>query len=116
MKVLYDSGAVHESIKAVLKKSKDAGERRVVLVAYIGASADKFLSDPEGMEITCWLQPGATSAEALERLAKRGAKLFHAPDLHMKVYWSSIRGCVIGSANASASALGAGGLKEAGVC
>jgi hypothetical protein len=33
----------------------------------------------------------------------------------MKVYWSRKRGCVIASANASSSALGVTGLKEAGV-
>jgi hypothetical protein len=33
----------------------------------------------------------------------------------MKVYWSSSKGAVICSANASAGALGSGGLKEAGV-
>jgi hypothetical protein len=33
----------------------------------------------------------------------------------MKVYWSRNRGCVITSANASSSALGRSGLKEAGI-
>jgi hypothetical protein len=114
MKVLYDSGAVHDAIKKVLTKSSTS-DRRVVAVAYIGEAADKFLPSPDGLEIICCLQPGATSALALERLRKRGAKLFHSPKLHMKVYWSSTNGCVIGSANASASALAKGGLKEAGV-
>jgi hypothetical protein len=35
--------------------------------------------------------------------------------LHMKVYWSEKRGCVITSANLSANAFGVRGLKEAGV-
>lgn len=38
-----------------------------------------------------------------------------ADRLHMKVYWSQHRGCVIGSANLSYNALGKSGLKEAGI-
>ena len=36
-------------------------------------------------------------------------------NLHMKVYWSKARGCVITSANLSTHALGVRELKEAGV-
>lgn len=116
MKILYDSDSVHRAIKRVLTTGTDKAEhRRVVIVAYIGATADAFLPDVDGMHVICNLQPGATSALALERLKKRGAQLFHAPRLHMKVYWSSLQGCVMTSANASGSALAQGGLKEAGV-
>jgi hypothetical protein len=44
----------------------------------------------------------------------RDAAVRFSRRLHMKVYWSEERGCVLTSANASANALGAGGLKEAG--
>jgi hypothetical protein len=51
----------------------------------------------------------------LGRLRNRGAKLYKSERLHMKVYWSSSRGCVVCSANASGSALGGGIQKECGV-
>lgn len=115
MKILYDSSAVHTAIKKVLAKSDKMQDRRVAIVAYVGDAADAFLPHLKGLEIICCLKPGSTSALALERLMKRGAELSHSPGLHMKVYWSSVNGCVISSANASGSALSRGGLKEAGV-
>jgi hypothetical protein len=115
MRVLYTSSEVHDAIKDVLTRSDNAEDRRVVIVAYVGDAAEAFLPNPKGISIICNLQPGATSALALERLKKRGAELFHSPRLHMKVYWSSVKGCVMTSANASASALSRGGLIEAGV-
>jgi hypothetical protein len=45
---------------------------------------------------------------------KRGARVEFSDGLHMKVYWSRSRGCIITSANASSSALAVSGLKEAG--
>ncbi|MCY0389954.1 hypothetical protein OVY01_22715 [Robbsia sp. Bb-Pol-6] len=115
MNVLYDSGDVHTAIKQVLTKIGKNDERRVVIVAYVGSGACDFLPSPEGLTIVCDLKPGATSDVALEKLRKRGAQLFHVPKLHMKIYWSSINGCVITSANASGNALARGGSKEAGV-
>lgn len=115
MRILYDSSAVHSAIKKVLTRTDKAENRRVVVVAYVGDAAEAFLPHPEGMDIICNLQPGSTSALALERLKKRGAQLFHSPRLHMKVYWSSAKGCVMTSANASGSALSRGGLQEAGI-
>jgi hypothetical protein len=114
MRVLYSSGELHDSIKEVLA-APQLGDRRVALVAFVGGSAQAFLPDPDGLEIVCWLQPGATDALTLERLKRRGAKLFKSDRLHMKVYWSSRRSCVICSANASGQALGGGNQKEAGV-
>jgi hypothetical protein len=114
MRVLYNSSDLHDAIKEVLAAPRN-GERRVALVAYLGHLAEAFLPNPRGLEIVCSLEPGATSAEAIERLRTRGAKVFKSDRLHMKVYWSSKRGCVIGSANASGHSLGRGGLKEAGV-
>jgi hypothetical protein len=105
---------MHDSIKAVLA-SPSSRDRRVIMVAFVGGQAQAFLPDPAGLEIVCWLQPGSTDALALERLLKRGAKIFKSERLHMKVYWSSRRGCVMCSANASGQALGGGIQKEAGV-
>jgi hypothetical protein len=62
-----------------------------------------------------WLQPGSTDALTLGRLRNRGAEIYKSERLHMKVYWSSRRGCVVCSANASGSALGGGIQKEIGV-
>ena len=114
MKVLYTSAELHDAIKHVLG-SPTKGERRVVLVAYLGSKAESFLPHPQGLEIVCSMEPGSTSADAIIRLRDRGAKIRQSDRLHMKVYWSSKKGAVICSANASANALARRGLKEAGV-
>lgn len=115
MRILYTSAEIHDAIKQVLRSSGRGSDPRAVFVAFVGADAEAFLPSVSGLEIVCCLQPGATSAPALQRLKQRGAKLFHAPGLHMKVYWSERRGAVICSANASRRALGRASLKEAGV-
>lgn len=113
MEILYTSADLHRVIKTILDKPVPK-ERRVVIVAFIGGSAEAFLPNPDGLEIVCCLRPGATSAVTIGRLLKRKAKIFKSERLHMKVYWSSLRGCVICSANASGNALGGGSQKEAG--
>jgi hypothetical protein len=114
MKVLYSSHELHNAIKDVLGDPQP-NDRRVALVAFVGEQAEAFLPEPAGMEIVCWLQPGASHAGTIDRLRKRGVNIFKSERLHMKVYWSSRRGCVICSANASGAALGRGNQKEAGV-
>jgi hypothetical protein len=57
MKILYTSAEVHDAIKALLS-SPAIGEQRVILVAYIGKSAEAFLPHPDGLEIVCALQAG----------------------------------------------------------
>jgi hypothetical protein len=113
-KILYSSSELHIAIQDVLSDPKP-GDTRIVLVAFVGRSAEAFLPDPKGLKIACWLKPGATDALTLDRLKKRGAEIFKSERLHMKVYWSNRSGCVICSANASGLALGAGFQKEAGV-
>ena len=113
-KVLYTTNALRSAIRGVLEEPQ-RGDRRVALVAYVGGAAQDFLPDPKGLKLVCCLQPGATDALTLGRLKVRGAELFKSKKLHMKVYWSSRKGCVICSANASGNALGGGGLIEAGV-
>jgi hypothetical protein len=113
-RVLYTSAHLHDAIKGLFS-SPAPGERRVALVAYVGAAAEAFLPDVDNLQVICALEPGATSAEALSRFRARGAKVSQSPRLHMKVYWSSRRGAVICSANASQRALAHGGLKEVGV-
>ena len=114
MKILYSSGELRDAITNVLA-DPETQDRRVALVAFVGGQAQAFLPDPNELEIVCWLQPGATDPLTLDRLRKRGAKIYKSERLHMKVYWSSRRGCVICSANASGQALGAGPQKEVGV-
>lgn len=114
MQVLYTSAELKRSISDLLS-NPEPGDRRVVMVAYVGGRAQAFLPDPQNLEIVCWLQPGATDPLTLARLRKRRAKLFKSDRLHMKVYWSKRKGCVICSANASGSALGSTSQKEAGV-
>ncbi len=114
MRFLGNSAELHSAIKRILQ-APTAGERRVVLVAYVGARAEAFLPDPKGLEVICALEPGATSAAALVSLRDRGAKIRQSSGLHMKVYWSSRRGAIVCSANASSAALGRNGSKEVGV-
>ena len=114
MKVLYSSKEIRDAVNSLFAAPVN-GERRVALVAYIGAQASQFLPDPKGLEIICALEPGATSARALELLKNNGARIRQSNRLHMKVYFSSARGAVICSANASSNGLSGAGLKEAGV-
>ncbi len=90
------------------------GQRRVVLVAYVGRDYASFLPDPKDIEIVCSPTPGATRAEAVAGLQSAGAKIQFSDNLHMKVYWAQNRGCLITSANLSQNALGISGLHEAG--
>jgi hypothetical protein len=110
--VLYNSEALHRRIKLVLGDPED---RRVAIVAYVGADAEAFFPHPEGMDIICDLKPGATSPEALYSLSKRGADVYKSDRLHAKVYWSQRHGAIITSANASRAALGQSSQKEVGV-
>lgn len=114
MKILYSSADLHTAIKRVLGSSSRS-DRRLAIVAYIGAGAPAFLPNPAGLQIVCAMQPGATSAEALIRLRRKGATIRQSSNLHMKVYSSSSRGAIVCSANASGRALGRQGLKEAGI-
>ena len=104
MEVLYSSNELRDAINRVLA-SPAADERRVALVAYVSGRAQEFLPDPKGLEIVCWLQPGSTDHLTLRRLRERGARIYQSERMHMKVYWSSRRGCVICSANASGAHL-----------
>jgi hypothetical protein len=114
VRVLYTSDQLRAAIKRLMS-APVTGDCRVAMVAYVGGEADTYLPNPEGLKIVCALQPGSTSAVTLGRLKRNGAVLYQSDRLHMKVYWSSRLGCVIGSANASGNALGGRGSKEAGV-
>ena len=91
------------------------GGRRVAISAFVGDGARAFIRKPLGVEIICWPRAGGTNPLELNRLKNAGAHISFADRLHMKVYWAAKRGAIVGSANLSTNALGAGGLKEFGV-
>jgi hypothetical protein len=113
-RLLYTSGEIHGQIKRLFGQASPA-DRRVALVAYIGSDGSKYLPDPRGLRIICNPSAGGTDPDTLRELKARGASIEISDRLHMKVYWSKNRGCVITSANASSNALGRNALKEAGV-
>jgi hypothetical protein len=92
--VLYTSGAIHSRIKKLFSKTEPK-DRRVVLVAYVGADALKFLPNPKGIRVICSPVLG-TDPGAVQTLKARGAIVEASDRLHMKVYWSERNGCVIG--------------------
>lgn len=53
-----------------------------------------------GVDLICWLKPGATNPSALRELHRRGATIFDLNGLHAKAYWSTAGG-LLGSANLS---------------
>ncbi len=112
--ILYSSTEIHAKIKKIFSEPSNQ-DRRVAIVAYVGTDAESYLPHPEGLSLICSPSPGGTDPDTLRRLLKRGATIKFSDKLHMKVYWSRNRGCIITSANASSSALGINGLKEAGV-
>lgn len=112
--VLYSSAEIHARVKRLLGHPS-AGDQRVALVAYVGGDGERYLPHPEGLRLICNPSAGGTDPDTLRRLIKRNATVEISDSLHMKVYWSRNRGCVITSANASSSALARSGLKEAGV-
>lgn len=112
--VHYTSGELRLRVRKLFKNPEASG-RRVVIVAYIGDDYAKFLPNPRGIEIVCSPTPGATSAEAVQKLIGAGAKVSFSDRLHMKVYWAQKIGCLITSANLSDNALGMNGLKEMGI-
>jgi hypothetical protein len=112
--VHYTSGELRLRVRKLFENPKASG-RRVVIVAYIGVDYAKFLPNPRGIEIVCSPTPGATSAEAVQKLIAAGARVWFSDRLHMKVYWAQKIGCLITSANLSDNALGMNGLKEMGI-
>jgi hypothetical protein len=111
-KILYTSAQVRQAINQLFSSSK---KRRVVITAFVGEGAEKFLPRPNGLRLICWAKAGGTNPNALRKLKQRGVRVEFANNLHMKVYWTQDQGAVLTSANLSTNALGAGNLKEIGV-
>jgi len=114
VEILYTSSAILMRLLKLFGNA-DKDDRRVAVVAYVGAGARAFLAAPDGMRVICNPAPGGTSARVLRELIQAGAHVQLSQHLHAKVYWSEKRGCIVGSANASTNALGVGGLQEAAV-
>ncbi len=112
MRVLTHTSAIRSAVRDLLG---DAGDHRVIAVAYVGADALDFLPVPSGLVIYCWPQAGGTNPSAVEDLVRSGAKVHFVRRLHAKVYWSRTRGALVGSANLTANALGEQALQEAAV-
>jgi hypothetical protein len=91
--------------------------RKIAIVAFVGQDAETYLGKNLGKtEVYCWPRAGGTNPHAIQDLrSKFGCRVYFADKLHMKIFWSRDRGCVVGSANLTNNALGENGLKEAGV-
>jgi len=111
--ILPNSTSVRRKVKTVFSTKR----RKVAVVAFVGQDAETYLGKYlRRAEIYCWPRAGGTNPHAIQDLrSKFGCKVYFADKLHMKVFWSRDRGCVIGSANLTNNALGENGLKEAGV-
>jgi len=114
VKILYTSDEIHGAIKRLFSEP-GAPDRRVALVAYVGGAGDSYLPHPKNLRLICNPSPGGTDPDTLRRMLEHRVNVEFSDKLHMKVYWSRDQGCIITSANASSSALGVNGLKEAGV-
>jgi hypothetical protein len=83
-RVLYTAGEIHSHLKALFS-SPLPGDRRVALVAYLGADAPQLLPHPRQVQIVCSPEPLATSHVAVQKLQARGAVVRFSDRLHMKV-------------------------------
>jgi len=109
MEILTAPTQIRSAIRDLLSDAKD---QRIVAVAFVGADALSFLAAHEGVQVYCWPQPGGTNPAGIEALVAAGAKVHFVERLHAKIYWSRAHGCLIGSANLTANALGESGLRE----
>jgi hypothetical protein len=103
MEILVTSKQIRDKIRWVLG---DTHDERIALVAFVGHDAVKFLANPKGIQLYCWLKVLGTNPNGLRSLLSRDVDLFEVNNLHMKLYWSRKRGAVLGSANLSENALG----------
>jgi len=113
-KVLYTSSEIRNKVIEIME---DDSCKRTVVVAFVGDSAEHYLTNPNGMKLICWPKPGSTNPYELNRLKNKGVELLFCDNLHMKIYHSEKHGTVLGSANLSTNAIGNGRLMllEAGV-
>jgi hypothetical protein len=113
LEILDQTSRIRERVAHILSP---LGGRRVAIVAFIGRDVLDFIEDPKGLEVYCWPNPVATNPDGVRALLNAGATVYFVDKLHMKVYWSSKHGYLIGSPNLSANALDETiqGLREIG--
>lgn len=112
--LLENSGQIHAKLKELFS-TNTRDQKRVIVVAYVGAAAPTLLPDAAGITIYCNPQPESTNAYALSKLIGQGANVHFVKGLHMKLYWVKGAGAIVTSANLSTNALGHSGLHEYGV-
>lgn len=112
MQLLYKTADVRASIREVLA---DPMDKRCIVVAFVGADAKRYLPSPKGIKLYCWPKAGGTNPDSIDELRSKGVDVIFVPRLHAKIYWSMRGGAVIGSANLTNNALGAGGLSEVAI-
>jgi hypothetical protein len=98
IKILLKSADIRKAIRRTLIRPKS--DRRV-FVAYVGKGAEALIPNPKGLKLYCRLQAPGTHPDALRALMAAGVEVHESRTLHMKIYWSSSRGTVVGSANLS---------------
>ena len=112
MKILHNSSQIRREIQALFT----AQGRKVAIVAFVGRDATRFVPNPRSVEVVCWPKAGGTNPDGVRFLELPVcARVFVFNALHMKLYWSENKGCVLTSANLTSNALGDGGLQEVGV-
>lgn len=108
---LKNSDEIREKI-AYLFASKD---RKIVIVAFVGSNAIDYIPNKDNLQIYCWPNSGATSANGIRLLQQKGVKIFFSDNMHKKIYWAENRGTIITSANLTYNALSGNVLQESGV-
>jgi phosphatidylserine/phosphatidylglycerophosphate/cardiolipin synthase-like enzyme len=87
----------------------------VICAAYVGQDCLDFIPFAKGITVYCSKEPGATSADGLDRLISRGATVYFVRNLHAKLYWTEGVGVVIGSSNLTSNGMDDDRLIECGV-
>lgn len=108
---LKNSDEIREKI-AYLFASKG---RKIVIVAFVGSNAIDYIPNKDNLQIYCWPNSGATSANGIRLLQQKGVKIFFSDNMHKKIYWAENRGTIITSANLTYNALSGNVLQESGV-
>lgn len=115
-KILVGNKSIRAAVQKIMRSN---AERKLAIVAFVGAGADRYIigdaDNAKDLQVICWDKAGCTSPETIRTLKGKGVQVGFVHDLHMKLYWGKGRGAVIGSANLSDNGLGDGGLHELAV-
>lgn len=115
-KILVGNKAIRAAVQEIMASN---AKRKIAIVAFVGEGADRYLlgrgTKATGLRVICWDKEGCTSPETVRKLQANNVKVDFVSNLHMKLYWGSGQGAVIGSANLSDNGLGDGGLHELAV-